>query len=105
MVIENLGKSGTTWSIKITNPSSKAVTVYYNKKMCYLSDAQNWTGLNDVASFTLTSGSSKTITISENWFATSITVSYVTSSGVRMITYANNLDANKTMNIMTNKIT
>lgn len=103
--ISNQGKSGTNWSIKITNNSSTTVTVYYNKKMCYLSDAQNWTGLNDVASFTLTSGSSNTITISENWFATSITVSYVTSSGVRMITYANELNTNKTMNIMTNKIT
>ena len=106
LAIENLGKSGTKWNIKITNNSSKEVTVEYNTKMCNASDAKNWTGLKNVETFKLEpNGASATVTISENWFATSITVSYKTSDGIRRITYANNLDANKTMNIMTNKIT
>ena len=107
LIIENLGKSGTKWSIKITNNSSTAVTVYYNKKMCYLTDAKNWTGLKDVnkTPIEIISGGSATVTISENWFATSITVSYVTSDGVRRITYADGLTTSGGMNVKTNKIT
>ena len=104
--IENLGKSGTKWSIKITNNSSTAVTVYYNKKMCYLTDAKNWTGLKDVnkTPIEIISGGSATVTISENWFATSITVSYVTSDGIRMVTYADGLTTSGGMNVKMNKI-
>ncbi len=101
--ITNQGKSGTSWSIKITNTSSTTVTVYYNSKMCNYSDAQNWTGLSDVKSFTLAPGASKTVTISENWFATSIAISY-TGGGYRMITYANELTSSGGMSVQYNRI-
>ena len=108
LAIENLGKSGTKWNIKITNNSSTAVTVYYNKKMCYLSDAKNWTGLKDVngenEEIILEPGESYQVKISENWFATSITVSYVVNGEIRMVTYADGLKTNGGINIKYNKI-
>ena len=97
------GKSGSTWSITITNNSSTEVQVFYNEKMCNLSDAKNWTGLNDEEEFMLEAGQSMSVTISENWFATCIAVSYIAEDG-RLITYANELNINGTLNIMINKI-
>lgn len=102
--IFNLGKSGSTWTIGITNDSSTEIKIYYNSKMCNYSDAQNWTGLKDIESVTLPAHSSTTVTIRENWFATSITVSYV-KGGVRRITYADELTTSGGMNVKTNKIT
>ena len=106
LAIENLGKSGTKWNIKITNNSSRTVTVEYNTKMCNASDAKNWTGLKNVQTFELApNGASATVTISENWFATSITVSYKTSDGIRRITYANELTSSGGINVKMVKIT
>ena len=106
--IENIGKSGLNWRIKITNNSSTTIEVKYNKKMCYHSDAKNWTGLTDInganEEVSIDPGKSEIVIISENWFATSITVSYVDSEGVRRITYANELNVNGSMNVGYNKI-
>lgn len=88
--LENVGSG---WKIKITNPSTQGLTVYYNSKMCNFNDAKNWTGLKDVNEdgVYIGPGSSKTVTITSNWFATSVTVSYVIN-GKRYISYANGLN-------------
>lgn len=101
--LSNVGKSGGTWRIKITNPFSYSITVYYNEKMCFSDDAKNWTGLNDVVSVTISANSSKTVNISENWFATSIAISYITD-GYRIISYADNLSTGGGIKVYHNNI-
>ncbi len=71
--LSNSGKSSGTWTIKISNPLSVGITVYYNEKMCFEGDAKNWTSL-----------------IATNGVAGHITTSYF-SNGKRVISYANGL--------------
>ena len=98
------GKTGSTWKILIRNNTGATITVEYNEKMCYKSDAQNWTGLNNVKTVVIDKDYNvETVNISENWFATSITVSFV-HEGKRYITYADNLNANGTLTTYTNVI-
>lgn len=66
--------------------------------MCNFNDAKNWNGLKDVKTLNISRNQEKTIDISENWFATSIAVSYQ-RNGKRYITYADKLNTNKTMNL------
>ena len=91
------GKNGSTWSIRIQNTSSAMVTFEYNKKMLFEKDAKVW-NVNDKDKGTVTigAGASKTVDISENWFATCIVVS-MQLDGTRYITYAYNLDKNGTI--------
>lgn len=102
--LSNLGKTSGKWSIKVTNPLSQSTIVYYNTKMCYDDDAKEWKNLKDVSSFSLSSGASKTVTVSENWFATTIAFSYVNTSGTRVITYANSLGTDGTMAVMSSHL-
>ena len=76
--------SGYTYTI--TNNDKISHTVYYNKKKCNSGDAQNWTGLSDVTSTTISAGSSKTITFQSNWWANSQTCSFTTNDW-RYISY------------------
>ncbi len=100
--ITNMGKSSGKWRIKIKNVSNTTITVEYNELMCFLDDAENWTDLDDVNNdYDLDPGESITVTISENWFATSIAVSYVTN-GTRKITYADNLKSSGAISIYYN---
>ena len=85
--IVNVGKQGSTWRIQVENPLNKSVTVYYNKKMCYYGDGQNWTGLTDINYYVLPSKSFITLMITENYCATSIAVSYIRND-IRYVTYA-----------------
>lgn len=96
--ISNEGKDN-GWKIKITNPTSDSLIVSYNSKMCNFDDAKNWKNLKDIKTIFISSNSSSIIKISENWFATSIAVSYVADSK-RLITYATDLNTNGTMTIM-----
>lgn len=104
--IKNLGwdsgKDG--WKIKVTNTSSTTVTVDYNLFMCFLGDAQKWTGLKDLDDFTLAPGASAEKIVKENWFATSVTFSYV-AGDYRYITYADGLDKNGGISVKKNRIT
>lgn len=101
LIIENKGKSGSTWNIKIINPTSGTITVYYNQKMCYYNDARDWTGLNDVVPISIGANGDKTVQISENWFASSIAISYMVS-GQRLITYADGLTTSGGINVYNN---
>lgn len=100
--ISNAGKSGSAWKINIYNPTSSGFTVYYNAKMCNVGDAQNWSALNDEKSIYLDGNVTKQVTISENWFAAYIAISYKHSNGTRLITYANGLTTGGGINVMTN---
>lgn len=104
LLLDNMGKSGGSWNIKITNILDYTVKVYYNTKMCNKGDAQNWTGLKDVDSFDLSSGASIKKSIKTNVFATSITVSYIAADETRVITYANNLSSDGGIKVMYNYI-
>lgn len=88
------GKSGSNWSISITNNSSHIRTVSFNTKMCNFSDAKNWTNLSDVSSLTISPYKSTIVSISTNWFATSITACYYYNNK-QVITYANELNSSK----------
>ena len=96
--LEIEGKNGNTWIINVGNWLNFDVTVQYNSKMCNFNDAKNWNGLKDVKTLNISRNQEKTIDISENWFATSIAVSYQ-RNGKRYITYADKLNTNKTMNL------
>lgn len=87
-----VSKSGSTWKIQLTNNTGSTRTFEYNKKMCFDGDAQNWNGLADVSSITLSNGASTQLSISENGFATAITISYLIDD-TRYIFWANNLNA------------
>ena len=75
------------------------MSVTYNTKMCFKSDAQNWDNLNNPNTVTILKGKTKEVGIKENWAATTIAVSY-TINGVRVISYADGLNVNGTMNVM-----
>ncbi len=87
-----VSKSGNDWKIKISNTSSTSLEVYYNTKMCFVGDAKYWTNLSNVKSTTVGSNAYKTVTISTNWFATSITTSFI-SGNYRIISYARDLSS------------
>lgn len=93
-----VSKQGSTWKIRIYNPSSNEVTVSYNEKMCNSGDAQNWTGLNNIVKIKIKAYSSETVSISENWWATTIAVSYE-KGGYRVISYADGLNTNGNINV------
>lgn len=100
--IENRGKSDTKWNIRVKNPTNHDITVHYNCKMCFESDAKNWTALgNNERIVVVEPHKYEDIQISENWFATHITLSYVSGS-TRYITYANELNANKSIHMYWN---
>lgn len=99
--ITNVEKSGSIWKVSVENFTDSSVTVFYNSKMCYFSDAQNWTGLKDIQYDTLPANSTKIYTISENTSSTSIALSYI-KNDVRYITYADNLNTNGSCRAMYN---
>ena len=64
----------------------------YNTKMCFEDDAKNWTGLNDPGEVeTISAYGSKSVDVSENWFATCVAFSFQ-RNGKRYITYAYDLN-------------
>ncbi len=97
-----------TWTIRVRNLFNKAITFYYNKKMCFTNDAKNWSGLKDWTNTatTIQPHSYVDIKISENGTADAIGVSWVeTSSNTRYISYANSLNwSSNTLSYKTNAI-
>ena len=96
--IENKGHENNYWMIRITNNLPYSLTVTYNEKMCFDGDAQGWVNLSDKINTTILSGLSKEVKIYDNFFATTIAISYY-RNGTRYVTYANNLNANGTMSV------
>ncbi len=99
--ITGLSKNGNKWTVKIKNKTICILDVEYNSKMCNFDDAKNWTGLSDKKHINISPLGTTSVTISENWFATSITMSHV-YQGKRYITYANNLNSNGSFTSYTN---
>lgn len=92
------------WSVSITNLNYYDVNVEYNTKMCNTGDAQNWTNLSDIKAVEVKKRSSVQVDISQNWFATSIAVSYV-KDGFRYVTYGTDLSkVDYSINISNSKI-
>ncbi len=89
--ILSMTKNSNEWIITIRNPFSYSLTVEYNSKMCFDDDAKYWRGLNDSVKKTVGGEQTTTIRITENFFATSVAISY-TQGRYRYITYANSLD-------------
>lgn len=58
--------------------------------MCFESDAQNWTNLKDVKTIKIANGKYEEVTITGNWFATSIVASVFVNNKM-YVTYANHL--------------
>lgn len=97
MEISMVGKYESKWLIDIKNNTGSSYAFYYNGKMCYTNDAQNWTGLTDIKkTSSVANGATVRIEISENASATDIAISYI-SGNKRKIFYAHNLDAKGTM--------
>lgn len=97
-------KSGTTWTVTVKNLTCVKVSAEYNNKMCNFNDAKNWTSLSNISTVTINPKSSVNIQVSENWFATSITISWQ-FGGKRYITYADHLNnASGTLTPYTNRI-
>lgn len=98
--IEIDGKKDSTWKIMIKNPLSSPIEVFYNKKMCFVDEAKKWdlNKLKDISSVIVPGNGYKVVDIQENWFATHIALSYI-ADGHRLITYANNLNADGTIAI------
>lgn len=44
-----VGKNANKWIINVTNTYNERVKVEFNRKMCFESDARNWTGINEVS--------------------------------------------------------
>lgn len=78
------------YTLEVFNNTGGTVTVEYNSKMCFLSDAENWTGLADIKTISLNNGSMTRINIYKNFMANAVAISYV-NSGMRYITYGTEL--------------
>ncbi|MCD8202621.1 MAG: hypothetical protein LUD48_03140 [Prevotella sp.] len=89
-----LGKTDGQWQIEVYNMSSSSVTLEYNAKLAFESDAKNWTSsLKDIETVTLKASSYTTVLISTNVFATTAAFSVETDTG-RSVTYCNELNNN-----------
>ena len=86
-----IAKTEGKWLIQLTNNTGSSRSFEYNQRMCFKSDAENWTGLGHIASTDiLAPGASTIIEIEEYGTATSIVISY-DSGSTRYIFYANEL--------------
>ena len=83
------------WYINVLNSNNFACTIIYNSKMCFLNDAISWNlNKSDIRTATIDPNSSYEVCISENFFATSVAISYF-HIDTRYVTAADGLDKNK----------
>lgn len=99
-----VSKSSNVWTVRIINPIGTYIDIEYNKKMCFETDGRNWTHLSDLQQLRMKPYEEVDVTISENFFATTITASYENYYDDRLITYAKNLSVNLTLNVYNNLI-
>lgn len=88
--IYNQGYVDGKWQILVANNSNMDINFEYNTYMCTEGDAKNWTGLSDLKVEYLQARTTMVVYISESWASGYITFCYL-YSGVRLITYANEL--------------
>ena len=91
--IKILSCNSKVWEIEVFNSTAVDITFEYNTKMCFKGDAQKWDNLDDVVEDTVPAYDSISISISENFLATSIALSRVEAEK-RYVTYAYGLDKN-----------
>lgn len=72
--------------MQITNNTSHYRLVEYNTKLCMPDDARQWKNLKDIETISLKPYESKVVSISNNWFASAVAVSFCTEK-YRYITY------------------
>ncbi len=102
--VELLGKVKGKWNFKVMNYTGKQVTLIYNEKLCFASDAYNWKLKNLNSSIKISNNSYTTnVLVSGNLFATTAAMSYV-PNGKRYITYANELSGLKRPTVRKNII-
>ncbi|MCQ2772936.1 MAG: hypothetical protein MJ238_06690 [Bacilli bacterium] len=89
--IENMGKTNNRWCLRIGNPKSFRLQVTYNSKMCFGTDARDWSGLNDQVNLAVGARSFAVVYVSTNLFAGYVTACYCDLNGRRFVTYANSL--------------
>ncbi len=90
-IYDYINESG-YWLTRVINNTGSEVVLNYNRMMCFESDAEKWTGLNNLQSVTLSDDAHSEMKISQNLLATTIVFGYDDSEDdVRYITYANEL--------------
>ena len=103
-VVSGSGWPFLNWKVNVRNNSNCSINVEYNSKMCFEEHAVSFSGLSDIKTLSLAARQTKQIDINGNYFADYIVASIVFSYGgidVRRITYAKDLNTNRT--IGTNK--
>ena len=104
-LVERTGFIVYNWKVQITNPNLYPVQVTYNSKMCFESDAKNYTNLSNLTTIYVSSGSTETVQINGNgtagWITACIEYS-INSSKYRRVTCGNGLSGNLTMNTPVN---
>lgn len=85
-------QSGGKWKVRIINNNAYPVNIEYNSKLCFVGDAESFSGLgSDVVSTYINANSSIEVSISTNWFADYITAKinyYYHGFAYSIITYA-----------------
>ena len=79
---------GKTLTVRIRNLSTENLDVYYNRKLCFSWDAENWTNLQHInrKPKEILYNNYVDVKIDENWYASFVTVSYI-KNGKRYISY------------------
>ena len=91
---ELTGKTSAGWQVALINNNEYSIDVAYNTKMCFESDAAEFSDLSDVEVITVSSNGSESVTISENGTAGYIAASVgytLQGNNYRRISYANGL--------------
>lgn len=78
--------------LEIYNMTGSDLTVEYNAKRCWTADAEAWSSLDDIETFTLKKSSYKTVEVYNNLLADAVAVSCAVGN-VRYITYGNSMMA------------
>ncbi len=88
------GRYQNKWVLWVYNFTSTPRTIIYNSKMCFESDAENWSNLNDIDTTPVSIYNFTTIYIQDNFFAGAVAMSYLETTysfQERKITYGNQL--------------
>ena len=86
-----------TWFVELTNNTASDRYFFFNKYLCFKDDGLYWNDIYDVEQIYLKAGETQVLAVSENGFAGSIAVSYV-SGNYRYIVCSNELDTDRTLN-------